>query len=69
MSQRHTRHRQTHGIETDLRHAAKIVLAHKRLVMTTHALVVSGGTMASCSSAALDAPVAAYSDGVTQARE
>ena len=36
-------HRQAHGIETDLRHAAKIVLAHKRLVMTAHALVIGGG--------------------------
>ena len=36
-------HRQTHGIETDLRHATEIVLAHKRLVMTAHALVIGGG--------------------------
>ena len=36
-------HRQTHGVEADLRHATEIVLAHKRLVMTAHALVISGG--------------------------
>ena len=36
-------HRQTHGIEANLRHAAKIVLAHKRFVMTAHALVIGGG--------------------------
>ena len=36
-------HRQTHGVEADLRHATEIVLAHKRLVMTAHALVIGGG--------------------------
>ena len=37
------RHRQAHGVETDLRHTTKIVLAHKRLVMATHALVIGSG--------------------------
>ena len=37
------RHRQTNGIEANLRHTAKIILAHKRLVVPAHAFVIGGG--------------------------